>query len=396
MNGQRVKIVDEYQYLGLKLKPSGSMSFAMQELYDKATRAWFSVSNVIFRNKRMEVDKIFNIFDSLVTPVALYGCEFWLPLVLPKKSFASSFNLLSFWGDFSCEKINQKCARIALSVNRKTSRLAVLGELGRYPLFIKALSHCINYKSSLLGPNNQQSSLLYDVVQEMKIMTSSGSDCWLSRVYKIQKLLNLPDTPCFKRLQGKKCTANIRSKFDRFWLDKLNSMETNSQNLSDQSDQRDRNKLRTYRVFKASFTREPYIDLVKNRNQRTAIARLRTGSHLLNIEKGRWTRPVTPVEHRICSYCAPISTASCSPGSRSPPTSTIDDEYHFLMNCSRFKNIRDIALEDISLHLPTFSNLSKRQQFCTLLCPTQATVIKIVNRLIRDMFQSREKIDNQP
>ena len=287
--------------------------------------------------------------------------------MLPKKSFASSFNLLSFWGDFSCEKINQKCARIALSVNRKASRLAVLGELGRYPLFIKALSHCINYKLSLLGPNNQQSSLLYDVMQEMKIMTSSGSDCWLSRVCKIQNLLNIPDTPCFKRVQGKKCTAKIKSKFDRFWIDRLNSMGTNSQNLTDQSDH---NKLRTYRVFKSSFTREPYIDLVKNRNQRTAIARLRIGSHRLNIERGRWTRPVTPVEHRLCSYCAPTSSAPCSPGSRSPPTSSIDDEYHFLMKCSRFNSLREIAFEDISFYLPSFSNFSQKQQFCTLLCPT--------------------------
>ena len=85
LNGQRVNIVDEYQYLGLKLKPSGSMNFAMQQLHDKASRAWFGISNVIFKNKRMEVDKIFNVFDSLVTPVALYGCKFWLPLVLLKK-----------------------------------------------------------------------------------------------------------------------------------------------------------------------------------------------------------------------------------------------------------------------------------------------------------------------
>ena len=85
LNGEKVDIVDEYQYLGLKLRPSGSMSVAVQELHDKASRAWFGISNVIYKNKRMEVEKIFNLFDSLVTPVALYGCEFWLPCILPKK-----------------------------------------------------------------------------------------------------------------------------------------------------------------------------------------------------------------------------------------------------------------------------------------------------------------------
>ena len=87
LNGQKVRIVDEYQYLGLKLKPSGSMGVAVQELHEKASRAWFGISNIVAKNKRMEVDKIFNIFDSLVTPVALYGCEFWLPLIIPKKIF---------------------------------------------------------------------------------------------------------------------------------------------------------------------------------------------------------------------------------------------------------------------------------------------------------------------
>ena len=99
LNGHKVRIVDEYQYLGLKVKPSGSMGIAVQELHDKASRAWFGISNIVAKNKRMEVEKIFNIFDSLVTPVALYGCEFWLPPVIPKKSFSHKNNLLNFWKD---------------------------------------------------------------------------------------------------------------------------------------------------------------------------------------------------------------------------------------------------------------------------------------------------------
>ena len=106
LNEKKVVIVDEYQYLGLKLRPSGSMTMAVQELHDKASRAWFGISNVVFTNKRMEVDKIFSLFDSLVTPVALYGCEFWLPLIMQKKCFNSKQNLLNFWQDLLCEKIN--------------------------------------------------------------------------------------------------------------------------------------------------------------------------------------------------------------------------------------------------------------------------------------------------
>ena len=59
LKGKSLEITNEYQYLGLKLKPSGSFSLAVQELNDKATRAWFGISNMIFKNKRMEVDRIF-------------------------------------------------------------------------------------------------------------------------------------------------------------------------------------------------------------------------------------------------------------------------------------------------------------------------------------------------
>ena len=85
-----------------------------------------------------------------------------------------------------------------LSVNRKTSRLAVLGELGRYPLYVKAMAQCINYKMSLLGPGKPP-SLVSNAVQEMQAMASSGVDCWLTRVEKIQKSFNLPNKTSFKK-----------------------------------------------------------------------------------------------------------------------------------------------------------------------------------------------------
>ena len=40
-----MEITDEYQYLGLKLRPSGSFNLAVQELNDKASRARLGISN---------------------------------------------------------------------------------------------------------------------------------------------------------------------------------------------------------------------------------------------------------------------------------------------------------------------------------------------------------------
>ena len=95
------------------------MDRAVQDLNSKAGRSWFAISNVIYKHNRMEVSQACNIFDSLVTPVALYNCELYLPYIILKKSFDNSENLLRSWEKFSVETINQKFCRILLSVQKK-------------------------------------------------------------------------------------------------------------------------------------------------------------------------------------------------------------------------------------------------------------------------------------
>ena len=193
LRGEELAITDQYQYLGIKLRPSGSLQLATEELSDKAMRSWFGISNIIFKNKRMDPNKAFGIFDSLVTPIALYGCEFWAPYLISASGFDSIDRLLDTWESFKAEKINQKCSRIILSVHNKSSRLAVLGELGRYPLFLTALSQCVKFKL-FLNEEMNKNALLKNLVTEMTEMESTGQDCWWTRVVNIEKLLNFDNS----------------------------------------------------------------------------------------------------------------------------------------------------------------------------------------------------------
>ena len=63
-----LEIVEEYQYLGIKFKPSGSFTFAVGELFDKANRAWFAISNILYQHKKLAVKKALQLFDSLIRP----------------------------------------------------------------------------------------------------------------------------------------------------------------------------------------------------------------------------------------------------------------------------------------------------------------------------------------
>ena len=73
--GQALKVVAEYTYLGIKLTPSGAASGGADELFLKSRRSWFSISNLIYRHKRMKTDKALQIFDQLVSSIGLYSCE---------------------------------------------------------------------------------------------------------------------------------------------------------------------------------------------------------------------------------------------------------------------------------------------------------------------------------
>ena len=391
IKGDKLEITNQYQYLGIKLRPSGSLSTAVQELHDKASRAWFGISNIVYKNKRMETEKVFGILDSLVTPVATYGCAFWLPFLITKNGFKSEKDLINSWENLKCETLNQKCSRMVLSVHGKTSRLAVLGELGRYPLFLSTLSQCLNYKLSLIK-RKTQTNLIGHMWTEMGEMVDKGQDCWLYRIKNIEHLLKIPQNLRFNDFSGKKITSILRSKFDRYWLDRINETKTSG------SDNLDHNKLRVYKQFKASFTKEPYIEQIRNRNQRSSLTRLRVSAHHLGIELGRKTRPVTPVEKRICVYCQTKSSQNLlQPFSNQQGNvgrDHVDTEFHFLTQCKIFTITRNCLYGKMSAMISGFNDISDELKFLTLLCPTTPKAGKLVNRFIKKMVATREKIDS--
>ena len=146
INGLKLTNAETYTYLGVVFVPSGSAAASVKELYLKANRFWFALNHVIYEDKRMPVNKAMQLVDSLVTPVALYSAEVLTVLTLPKKSFENRESLLKAWENYMPEKINQRACRTVLSVHKKSSRLAVLGELGRYPMLLTLISTGSKYK----------------------------------------------------------------------------------------------------------------------------------------------------------------------------------------------------------------------------------------------------------
>ena len=136
-----------------------------------------------------------------------------------------------------------------LSVHKKTSRLAVLGELGRHPLFIKSVAHCLNYKLNLNLKKDPQ-SILSNLMTEMKAMAARDQDCWLTRVQNIEKMLKTTKLAGPSKTSGKTILSFLKILFEKHWHEQVTKVKMGRDN-------KDHNKLRTYSKLKRVLVKNP-------------------------------------------------------------------------------------------------------------------------------------------
>ena len=77
------------------------MQYTISELYDKASCALFAISNVLYKYKQLPISRAFQLFGSLIRPIALFSCEFCLPFILCRNNFVSKEALIKAQ---SCKK----------------------------------------------------------------------------------------------------------------------------------------------------------------------------------------------------------------------------------------------------------------------------------------------------
>ena len=113
---------------------------------------------------------------------------------------------------------------------------------------------------------------------------------------------------------------------------------------------------------------ENYICDFLSRHQRSLIAQLRTGILPLHIETGRYYR--TPLEQRTCKVCR---------------SNQIEDEYHFLCECTFFFNERRIFYENIytniSENVEGFENLIVEEKFNCLMKANPKQLAQYVEKI---------------
>ncbi len=109
-------------------------------------------------------------------------------------------------------------------------------------------------------------------------------------------------------------------------------------------------KLRTYRLFKCEDGLEDYIKLNLERGDRSLISQLRLGILPLRVESGRFVGE--RLENRICVNCQ----SNC-----------VEDEEHFIFECSLYDDLRKTFINDVKLSHPHFEELDITNKWCIIM-----------------------------
>lgn len=229
-NGDSLEVVHCFKYLGITMNHDGSFKNAIEELYEQASRAMYSLLCKC-RTLELPVNVAVDLFDKLVSPVMRYSCEVW--------GFEKTDEL---------EKLHLKFLKHILKVKTSTCNNMVYGELGRYPICISVQKRLVGYWARLIeSKESKLSRILYNCLLDLSTSGVYVSP-WVSQVRKILDDCGLSYiwlNQSFSNANWLKGTVEQRLKDHLLqkWRSELNSMT-----LCD-----------TYAEFKQEFTLEKYL-----------------------------------------------------------------------------------------------------------------------------------------
>lgn len=111
-------------------------------------------------------------------------------------------------------------------------------------------------------------------------------------------------------------------------------------------------KLCTYFTYKDTFKFEEYLH-IKKFTYRQILCKFRISAHSLRIETGRYEKTKDSSgnysklekENRICKFCN---------------LRMVEDEFHFLLNCPLYSDIRHNFIDNIQRNCDNFHHLSEK------------------------------------
>ena len=214
-------------------------------------------------------------------------------------------------------------------------------------------------------PHISESTIVKQVYNELWKLHSLGYDTWVSKVSELTQhfCLNIDMTTSeFKKV----CKQTLVNSFISTWDAERQNLEKNP-------------ILRFYNKIMHTFGTENYMIGVKNDKLLTALAKLRSSSHILAIESGRHSRPKVNVHERLCHVC------QC-----------VEDEIHFMLDCRINNDERAHFFTKVTRAYPEFESLSNIEKCDFVLSNQDNQLMTWAGKFIYKSFARRSEILNGP
>ena len=237
-------------------------------------------------------------------------------------------------------------------VQKHSSNSGVLQELGRIPLSIYAKKNCVKNweRIAVRGKACPLLQMSYNSALKNEIGWASSIKSYLAQIGFMNIFVDKDNTK----------TANaivFNREKDIFHQLSFHDIQNSS-------------KMNTYAKLKTKIGLESYLNIINNTDERIQLSKLRLSNHRLNIETGRHNN--VKRDDRYCPFCK----------------TDIENEYHFLIKCSIYHDIREKLIEDIKLVIPNFRPPPQDYIFNFLMtCPK---IAHLTAKFIKQAFKIRE------
>ena len=180
-----IEIVKEFNYLGVIFSRTGTFRACKKHLSEKATKAMYEVIRK-GRAHNLSISCQLDLFDKLVKPILLYGCEIW-----------------GFGNNDIVEKVHLKFCKLILRLKSSTPSCMVYGELGRFPIELDIKLRMISFWArTLIGKDSKLSAVSYKLLLNLSNSSNFSSpwfnhietifnECGLSFIFRDQSFLNI-------------------------------------------------------------------------------------------------------------------------------------------------------------------------------------------------------------
>jgi Reverse transcriptase (RNA-dependent DNA polymerase) len=334
LNGEPIEEAQDYVYLGLGFADGKHTSRELDRSVGKARQAMFAMFNRCYELGLHNVDVQGHLFDALVRPILSYGCEVWGPDWISPRCDKGDFGVGLAESD-----IHRPFMRQALGVNTSTPSVGMMAEMGREPVMLFWLRMAAQLWNKAVG--RPQGDLLREAMEDNVACVGRNGlsraelkSLWAHHFIGCMDSLGLQwkaeggalmAIPIPRLLEVMRVRwerhewAKVRDACAQEWARSPRAVREAPSSFSEGF------KLFTYqRWFSRAWVRkESCFYHLNERQQITAVAQFRLGSHWLMMQKGRCQKPRLPRGERVCQCCSHI----------------VEDEMHVL-ECPRLAEAR--------------------------------------------------------